>query len=133
MAQPSQISPRHRPTLVGLHIHRKVNVGEGVQINVDVAGDKEELLGAVEAILRAGLAGDWNADAATALASVIEGRDDLGLDDVRRITVEVVEDAQPKQGRVKALLGQIATSGVGGALGTGLSSGLGELLSQLPV
>jgi hypothetical protein len=33
---------------------------------------------------------------------------------------------------VKALPGRIATSGVGGALGTGITAGLGEAIMHLP-
>lgn len=109
-----------------------LNVGDGTQINVNVEASKGDLLAAVEAVVRAGLADDWNEDAARDLASIVDGRDDIDLNDVREITAEVVKAEQPKQGKVKALLGKIAVSGVGGALGTGLSAGLGELLTQLP-
>jgi hypothetical protein len=110
-----------------------LNVGDGVQINVDVNASKEDVLTGVEAVLRGGLMGEWNDDAARALASVIESRDDIDFEDVRRVTTEVVTVEQPKQNRVKELLGRIAAGGVAGALGTGLSAGLGELLSQLPI
>jgi hypothetical protein len=110
----------------------KLNVGDGTQINVDVNASKDNVLAAVAALLRSGLSEAWNGDAARDLASVIDGREDIGLNDVREITAEVVKADQPTQGKVKTLLGKIAVSGLGGALGTGLSAGLGELLTQLP-
>jgi hydrogenase maturation factor HypE len=82
--------------------------------------DKQKVLLAVEAIVRVGLVGDWNEDAAKDLASVVNDRSDLDYEDVQKLASEVVETEQPTKQRVKALLGQIATSGVGGALGTGI-------------
>jgi hypothetical protein len=118
----------------GAQIHNSnLNVGEGMQVNVDLKAREDDILAAVESILRAALAGDWNEEAARDLASVIDSRDDIDLDDVRELAAEVVQTEQPKQGRVKALLGKIAVSGLGGALGTGLSAGLGTLLTQLPI
>jgi hypothetical protein len=111
----------------------QLNVGEGTQINVSVQANKDEVLAAVEALLRAGLAGDWNNDAARELATVIDSRDDIGYENVQEITAEVVQAEQPKQGRVKELLLKIATGGIGGALGTGISAGAGKLIQQLPI
>lgn len=110
----------------------KLNVGDGIQINVDIDASRDDVLAAVEAILRAALAGNWNEDAARDLASLIDERDDIDFDDVRQLTMEVVQAEQPNQGRVKELLGNLATGGLAGALGTGISAGLGELISQLP-
>jgi hypothetical protein len=110
-----------------------INVGEGTQINVSLQASKDEILAAVEALLRAGLAGDWNNDAARDLATVIDNRDDMGYEDVQELTAEVVRDEHPKQGRVKELLLKIATGGIGGALATGISAGAGELIHQLPI
>lgn len=110
-----------------------INVGSGTQLNVSVDASKRELLGAVEAVIRAGIAGDWNADAARELADVIDGRADIDYDDVRQITAEVAKAEQPKQGRVKKFLTDIAVGGLGGALGTGISAGLGEVIHQLPM
>jgi hypothetical protein len=114
-------------------IGSNLNVGDGAQLNLDVKSSKDDVLAAVDAILRAGLAGDWNGDAADALASLIGERGDIDFEDVRRVTTEVVVAEQPRQHRVKALLGQIAAGGLAGALGTGMSAGLGELISQLPI
>jgi hypothetical protein len=111
----------------------KLNVGDGTQINVDVKASKENVLAAVEALLRSGLTETWNADAARDLASVIDEREDIDVEDVREITTEVVRAEQPKQGRVRTMLNEIAVSGLGGALSTGISSGLGELIGQLPM
>lgn len=111
----------------------KLNVGEGTQINVDVHASRDDVLTAVEAILRAGLAEEWNADAARDLANVIDARDDVDFEDVRAITTEVIDAEKPPRGRVKALLEKIALSGLGGALATGISAGAGEVISQLPL
>jgi len=111
----------------------KLNIGPGTQINVDVHASKDEVLGAVEAILRAGLAGSWNEDAARDLAALIDSRDDVNVDDVREITTEVVRAEAPRQSRARQLLYRIAAGGVGGALGTGISAGVGEIISQLPL
>lgn len=110
----------------------QLNVGEGTQINVSVQASRDDVLAAVEALLRAGLAGDWNDDAARELATVLGGRDDIGYEDVQEITAEVVRTEQPRQGHVKELLWKIATSGLGGALATGISAGAGELIHLLP-
>ena len=110
-----------------------INVGTGTQFNVSLDASKTDLLGAVEAVIRAGLAGDWNADAARELADVIDGRGDIDYDDVREITAAVAKAEQPKQGRVKKFLTDIAVGGLGGTLGTGVSAGLGEVMNQLPM
>jgi hypothetical protein len=111
----------------------RLNVGDGTQINVDVNASKENVLAAIEALLRSGLTDAWNADAARDLASVIDQRDDIDVEDVREITTEVVKAERPKQGRVRTMLNEIAVSGLGGALSTGISSGLGEFIAQLPI
>jgi hypothetical protein len=111
----------------------QLNVGEGTQINVSVQASKDDVLAAVEALLRAGLVGDWNNDAARELATVLDSRDDIGYEDVQKITAEVVRAEQPKQGRVKELLLKIASGGLGGALATGISAGAGELIPLLPI
>jgi hypothetical protein len=111
----------------------KLNIGDGTQINVDVKASKENILTAVEALLVSGLTETWNADAARDLASVIDEREDIDVEDVREITTEVVKAEQPKQGRVRTMLNEIAVSGLGGALSTGISSGLGELIGHLPM
>lgn len=117
----------------GAHFtNSKLNLGSGTQINVERDASRDDVLAAVEAILRAGLADDWNDTAAHDLASLIESRGDVDVNDIREITAEIVEAEQPKRGRVKDLLGKVAIGGLGGALGTGLSAGLGELINQLP-
>ncbi len=110
-----------------------VLVGEGTQVHVDTSAPKTAVLEAVAALLQAGLMGNWNAGAAVALASTIDGREDVDVDDVRTVTADVVAAERPTQGRAKALLREIAAGGVAGALGTGISSGLGEVIAQLPL
>lgn len=108
-----------------------VNLG-GTQIVVRADAPKEEILADVAALMRAAVSGAWNAAAARELAEVVDARDDVDYGDVHAVTVEVLEEEPPKQGRAKQVLEEIATSGVGGALGTGIIAGIGELLGQLP-
>lgn len=110
-----------------------VNVGQGTQVLVNAKASKAEILQAVEVLLRAGITGGWNEDAARDLAAVIEARDDIEVDDIRERTIEVVRDERPNQGRLKALLTKIAVGGLGGALATGITEGAGELISKLPL
>ncbi len=108
-----------------------VNVG-GMQIVVGFDAPKEEILAGVAALVRAAASGDWNADAARELAELVDARDDIDYGDVHDITVEVLEEDPPKQGRAKEMLADIATSGIAGALTTGITVGIGEILGQLP-
>jgi hypothetical protein len=112
--------------------HSKVNVG-GNQIVVGAEADKAQLLAGVEALLKAGLAGSWDTDAAGSLEALLADRADITIEDIRRVAVEVLSQEQPKQSRAREFLERLAASGLGGALGTGLSAGVGELLSQLPL
>jgi len=107
------------------------NVGAGTQINVQLNAPKDEVLTAVSALVRSGLAGDFNAAAAAALAGIIDTRADVTLDDIASVTREAAVTADPDVGRVRGFLAQIATSAVGGALGTGMSAGLGQVLAHL--
>ena len=108
-----------------------VNVG-GTQIVVSTNAPKEEILAGVAALVRAAVSSEWNADAARELTEVVDARDDVDYGDVHVVTVEVLEEDPPKQSRAKEMLAQIATSGVGGAVSTGITAGIGELLGQLP-
>jgi hypothetical protein len=88
---------------------------------------------AVEAIVRAGLAGDWSDDAAKDLASLIAGRADLRYEDVQAVALEVARREQPTKERLKGFLARIAASGISGALATGLTAGLAEAMHLLPL
>jgi hypothetical protein len=113
-------------------VNTNLNVGEGTQIIASAVADKQDVLLAVEAIVRAGLAGDWNKDAAKELASVVSDRSDLDYEDVQTVVSEVVKAEQPTKQRAKDLLGRIAASGLGGALATGITAGVGEAITHLP-
>ncbi len=108
-----------------------VNIGS-TQINVHNTVDKADVLAAVAALVRAGLSEDWNGAAAAALAKAIDERDDIELDEVQQVSSEVIRSEEPDRQRAKALLAKIAVSGVGGALATGISAGVGDLLHLLP-
>ncbi|HVV58304.1 MAG TPA: hypothetical protein VHC45_08065 [Gaiellaceae bacterium] len=114
-------------------VNSNVNLGEGSQISVTSGGDKQEVLLAVEAIVRAGLAGDWSDDAAKDLASLIAGRADLRYEDVQAVALEVARREQPTKERLKGFLARIAASGISGALATGLTAGLAEAMHLLPL
>ena len=114
-------------------IDSNLNVGEGAQIIASAAADKQDVLLAVEAIVRAGLAGEWNEEAAEDLATVISDRSDLDYEDVQRVASEVMKAERPTKLRAKELLARIAASGLGGALATGLTAGLGEAIRYLPL
>lgn len=108
-----------------------VNVG-GAQINVQGNASKDEVLAAAAALVRSGLAGHWNSEAATELARVIDTRDDITFSDIEELTREVADVEQADSHRVRGLLSAIATNAVGGALGTGMAAGLGQVLAHLP-
>lgn len=110
-----------------------INVGSGTQINVNASVGADEILRAVEAMVRAGVAGEWNQEAARDLASLIEARGDVSFEDVHDKVVEVVTSERPRREAVKAFLKDVAAGGIGGALGTGISAALGEIMGQLPL
>lgn len=111
----------------------QVNVG-GTQINVQAGTDKDEILTAVSALLRAGLGGDWNPEAAAALAQAIDTRDDIDVEDIQGLATEIALEAEaPDQGRIRRMLQSIASQGIGGALGTGITAGFGWLLQNPPI
>jgi hypothetical protein len=114
-------------------VNSNVNLGEGAQISVTSDGDKQDVLLAVEAIVRAGLAGDWSDDAGNDLAALVAGRSDLTYEDVQSVALEVAKKEQPTKERVKGFLARIAASGISGALATGLTAGLGEAIHLLPL
>jgi hypothetical protein len=114
-------------------VNSNVNVGEGAQIVATTDADKQDVLLAVEAIVRAGLSGDWNDDAAKELAALVDSRSDLDYEDVQKVAAQVVNAEQPNKQRVKDLLTRIATSGLAGALATGITAGVGEAITHLPL
>jgi hypothetical protein len=114
-------------------VNSNLNVGEGTQIVASADADKQDVLLAVEAIVRAGLAGEWNEDAAEDLAMVVSDHSDLDYEDVQRIASEVVKTERPTKQRAKELLARIAANGLGGVLATGITAGLGEAITHLPL
>lgn len=104
-----------------------VNVG-GTQINIQPGADKDELLAGVRALVRAGLTGTWDDDAARALSRARQGRDDIEYTDVEEVTAEVVEEEAATQGRVRDFMSKVAASGLGGALSHGIIAGAAQVL-----
>jgi hypothetical protein len=99
----------------------------GQQLVVNTGGEKPEVLAAVAALIRGGLVGQWNEDAARDLAEVIDQREDITIEDLREIAKEVAEEEGAESGKVKALIERIATGAISGVLATGISAGLGGL------
>jgi hypothetical protein len=104
-----------------------VNVG-GTQINVSVSVDKTEVLAAAEALIRAGLNGDWNSAAAQDLATVIDQRGDVTLDEIRELTTDIAKAEKLSKEHVRDFLAEVAANALGGALSVGISAGLGFIL-----
>jgi hypothetical protein len=110
----------------------QVNLG-GTQINIRADAPKDDVLAGVEAVVRAGLAGNWDRDAARELGAVIGARGDIALADVETAVSQVVEDEPPEPGRARRMLESISTQGLGGALGTGISAVIGALIRNPPI
>jgi hypothetical protein len=104
-----------------------INVG-GTQINVSVKAEKHEVLAVTEALIRAGLRGNWDPAAARDLADVIEQRGDVTVDQIRELTTEIAKAEKPTSERVQGFLTDVAANAIGGALSVGISAGLGFLL-----
>ena len=109
----------------------QVNVG-GTQVNVRAETSKEEVLAGVVALVRAGLAGDWNVEAARELAAAIDARTDIGVADVEGPVAQLVDAEPPEPGRVRQMLESISEHGLGGALATGISAAVGAVLRNPP-
>lgn len=107
-----------------------VNLGGG-QINVSVETPKEDVITAVRLLLAAAFAGDWNDVAVGDLSRLIDGRDDITVDDISRATVEVGVEQKVEAGRIRGLLDKVATGALSGTLSAGLSAGFGQLLESL--
>lgn len=120
----------HLSMAAGAQISGDVNVG-GTQINIKPGADRGELLAGVAALVRAGLLGNWDAEAARALGAELDRRDDLTYTDVEEVTAEVVREEAPEGSRARELLGQIAAGGLGSTLGTGLTTGIAKLVELL--
>ncbi len=114
-------------------VNSNVNLGAGAQVNVGSDASKEDVLLAVEAIVRAGLAGDWSDDAGRDLGRALSARSDLSYEDVQHVAANVAKAEQPTKQRAKDFLTRVAASGLSGALATGITAGLGEALTHLPV
>jgi hypothetical protein len=104
-------------------VNSQVNVS-GTQINVRADSPKEDVMAGVAALVRAGLNGDWNTDAARELGAVIDAREDVGLADVEGTVAEVVAEESPDPGRAKRMLQSITEQGLGGALAVGIVKAL---------
>jgi hypothetical protein len=120
-------------TLSGSSRIGTANIGPGTQIVVKIGADKDTVLDGIAALVHSGIEGDWNADAAAALAEMIADRDDIAVGDVQETTARVLTESKPTQSRTRDLLEKIGASGLGGALANGISAGAGEVLQQLPM
>ena len=109
-----------------------VNVG-GSQINVSVSTPKDDVIAALQILLAAAFNDEWNEEALSEFARLIEGRDDITVEDVRALTVDVGAEEKAEGGRIRELLDKVATGSLTGVLSAGLSAGLGHLLANLPI
>lgn len=110
----------------------RINLG-GNQINISVEAPKEQVLSALRLLLAAAFAGDWNDEALAEMSQLLAGRDDISVEEIREVTAEVGAEQQADGGRVRELLDKVATGALTGVLSTGLSAGLGQLLSNMPI
>lgn len=108
-----------------------VNLG-GSQINVSVETPKQDVLGALRLLLAAAFTGDWNDAAFGELAQLIDGREDITVEEIRTLTAEVGAEQHADPGRIRQLLDKVAAGTLTGVLTTGLSAGLGHLLANPP-
>ena len=99
----------------------------GNQITVEASASKDKLLAAVSALVLGGLSDDWNDKAAQQLAQVIDGRNDITIEDVRDAARDAADAAQAGPSTIKALLTRISVGATSGALGTGIVAALGAL------
>lgn len=109
----------------------KVNdsqLNTGNQLILGNNAPKQDVLAAVATLVNGGVSGEWNSAAAADLARAIESRDDIGMDDIRQAALEAAGGDQADKGRIRKLLEEIAVSGLGGALSTGITAALGGLL-----
>jgi hypothetical protein len=133
------------PSTLIINDHRySLHIGAGAQVSqssLNVAGNqivihasssRDELTAAVAALVRTGLAGTWNPDAARELARVVDSRSDVTFEDVDALVRETAESEKPDARQIRSLLSAVATNALGGVLGTGLASGLGHVLALLP-
>jgi len=108
-----------------------VNVG-GPQINVSEGASKADVLAGLRVLLVAAFGGDWNEEALTDLARLIDEREDLTVEDVRALTAEIGIEENASPGRVRELLEKVGAGTLAGTLTAGLSAGFGHLLANLP-
>lgn len=99
----------------------------GNQLVVQAETSKEDVLATAMTLVRAGLTGDWNEAAARDLGEVIDSRADIGIEDVREMVRQVVDQDKPEKGRIKELVTKISTGAISGALSTGIIAALGTL------
>lgn len=109
-----------------------INVGDGDQVNVTATADKPQVLRAVEVLILGALAGDWNPEAARELAAEVEARDDVTVADIHELTVAAISAQRPKRDAVRRFARDVLAAGCGGALGTGLATGVAQVVGHLP-
>lgn len=100
----------------------------GNQLVVAETGPRDDVLAALQALVSAGLSGDWDPSAARELGSVIDAREDIELEDVSKVVREIAEAEGVEPSRVKGFLKEVAANALGGLLSVGITAGLGGLL-----
>ncbi len=124
-----QVNMSGRAKIAGSNL----NLG-GTQVNVDVNLDasRSEVLAGAEALVRAGLGGEWDPAAAEALAALIDERGDISADDLGELTREVATAERADPGRIRAFLEQVALSAASSKVASGITAGLAYLLANPP-
>lgn len=103
----------------------EINTGSVVNINGDSPSD--DLLDAVATLVTAGLAGDWNVEAASELGDLIDARTEISFNDVQAIASNAAASAGADKASAQALMADIAKDAIGGVLATGIVAALGAI------
>lgn len=104
----------------------QLNTGQQIQVNADASRD--DIRTAIAALVSAGLAGDWNPQAAQALGEVIEAREDIDFAEIRDVAQKAGAPQQADPGKIKAFLTQVGTSVASSTLTQAIIAGVGAAL-----
>jgi hypothetical protein len=107
------------------------NIGPGRQLQIDSSSTSEDLATALGALVAAGLAGEWDEQAARAIGGSIEDQQKISLEEARAAVLEAGRDVAPDPSAVRGFIEKVAVSGLGSFLSTAMSLGLTDLLHLL--
>jgi hypothetical protein len=107
------------------------NIGPGMQLKIDSSSPPEDLAAALGALVAAGLAGEWDEQAARAIGGSIEDQQKISLDEARAAVLEAGREVATEPSAVRGFIEKVAVSGLGSFLTTAMSLGLTDLLHLL--